>query len=185
MDNADVGTLKACIPFLDALTAGYFVTLDQDVLVEKNPDGGNPIIRFNVDDSFGVRDGAQTNPMPAPHGYIDEHYIWKTKVGWRLPEGYSAIYCHPMNRFELPYWTVGGFVDGDVGISRGNIPFYLKEGFEGVIPKGSPILQIIPFKREDWLSKHNQNVFHETQAQSDRGPHDWYRKWGWKKKSYK
>jgi hypothetical protein len=178
-------TLKHCMPFLDAFTTGYLIVLDQDLLVEENPNGGNPIIRFNTDDSLGVRDPAQTNPMPAPHGYVDEHYVWKTKVGWKLPEGYSAVYCHPINRFELPYWTVGGVVDADVGISRGNIPFYLKEGFTGIIPKGSPVLQIIPFKREDWVSKHNQDIFHETQIQSERGPHDWYRKWGWKKKSYK
>jgi hypothetical protein len=184
-DGQELGTVKTCVPFLDAMTSGYFVVLDQDLLVEKGENGLNPTIRFKIDESVGVRDPAQTSPMPTPHGYVDEHYIWKTKVGWRLPEGYSAVYSHPLNRFDLPFWTVSGVVDADVGISRGNIPFYLKEGFEGIIPKGTPILQIIPFKREDWISKHNQRVFDETSQQSERGPHDWYRKWGWKKKSYK
>jgi hypothetical protein len=35
----------------------------------------------------------------------------------------------------------------------GNIPFFIKEGFSGVIPKGTPIAQVIPFKRESWTSK--------------------------------
>jgi hypothetical protein len=183
--GVELGTVKTCIPFLDALTTGYHIVLDQDIFVDTSNDGMNPTIRYNIADSIGVREPVQTHPMPSPHGYVDEHYVWKTKVGWKLPEGYSAVYCHPLNRFDLPFWTVSGIVDADAGISRGNIPFYLKEGFSGVIKKGTPILQIIPFKREDWVSKHNQEIFHETQSQSDRGPHDWYRKWGWKKKSYK
>ena len=34
-----------------------------------------------------------------------------------------------------------------------NLPFFLKEGFEGIIPKGTPIAQIMPFKREPWNSE--------------------------------
>ena len=34
-----------------------------------------------------------------------------------------------------------------------NFPFFIKEGFTGLIPYGTPIVQIIPFKRDDWKSK--------------------------------
>jgi hypothetical protein len=33
------------------------------------------------------------------------------------------------------------------------MPFFLREGFSGVIPSGTPYAQIIPFKREDWISE--------------------------------
>jgi hypothetical protein len=35
----------------------------------------------------------------------------------------------------------------------GNIPFFIKEGFTGIIPKGTPIAQIIPYERQEWISK--------------------------------
>jgi hypothetical protein len=33
------------------------------------------------------------------------------------------------------------------------MPFFLREGFTGVIPAGTPFVQILPFKRENWTSE--------------------------------
>jgi hypothetical protein len=33
------------------------------------------------------------------------------------------------------------------------MPFFLIIGFSGVIPAGTPYVQMIPFKREDWASE--------------------------------
>ena len=32
-------------------------------------------------------------------------------------------------------------------------PMFLKEGFEGIVEKGTPMFQVIPFKRNNWKSK--------------------------------
>ena len=34
------------------------------------------------------------------------------------------------------------------------IPQQIEEGFEGIIEEGTPILQIIPFKRESWKAEY-------------------------------
>jgi hypothetical protein len=34
-----------------------------------------------------------------------------------------------------------------------HFPFLLKKGFEGIIPAGTPLAQIIPFKRDNWVSE--------------------------------
>jgi len=177
-------TAKVCVPFLDALSTGYYMTLGQEIYVERVDDV--PIIRYKNDPNpTGVRTPAQTNPMPYPAGYEKINFVWHTNSAVILPEGYSAVYCHPLNRFELPFFTVGAVVDADVAIPGGNIPFYLKEGFEGVIPKGTPIIQIIPFKREDWISKKVSGVNKIARDHQAKGPHDWYRKFAWKRKTYK
>jgi hypothetical protein len=44
-------------------------------------------------------------------------------------------------------------VDTDKHPIMVNFPFFLKENFSGVIPYGTPIVQVIPFKRENWKSK--------------------------------
>ena len=180
----DLVTVKSCVPFLDAFTTGYFMTLGQELLVERTEIG--PVIRYKTEPNpTGFRPSALTDPMPTPTGYGNEHFVWHTTATVKLPPGYSALYTHPINRFELPFFTVSAVVDADTGIPGGNIPFYLKENFEGIIPKGTPIIQIIPFKRDEWISKKVTGAIQEARAQQARGPHDWYRKFGWKRKSFK
>jgi len=174
---------KACVPFLDGLTFGYSINLWTDLLVERDKDG-EPILRYKVG-KIGARPSLVTDPMPTPTGYEDHHFTWVPGAAIKLPEGYSALYTHPLNRFELPFLTVGAIVDGDVGIPGGNVPFYLKKGFEGLIPQGTPIIQVIPFLREDWISKEVKGMVPQCRQREHEGPHDWYRKFGWKRKSFK
>ena len=61
---------------------------------------------------------------------------------------------HPLNRNDLPFITISGIVDGNFAISAdGNVPFYIKNNFEGIIPQGTPIAQLIPFYRQNWFFK--------------------------------
>jgi hypothetical protein len=62
------------------------------------------------------------------------------------------LVTHPLNRFDLPFTTVSGIVDEGVPWG-GNFSFWVNKGFQGVIPKGTPIAQIIPFKTESWKSE--------------------------------
>jgi hypothetical protein len=54
------------------------------------------------------------------------------------------------------YVEIQGIVDAD-GFTHSeegsNLPFLLKEDFTGMIKKGTPMYQIIPFKRETWKSE--------------------------------
>jgi len=80
----------------------------------------------------------------------------------------------------------------DVQISKDfssvSFPFYLRKDFEGIIKKGTPIAQVIPFKRETWQSeivpygndkniKHSRDILKST---IDRA----YKKNYWSKKKY-
>jgi len=181
--NEPILTAKACLPFLDVLTFGYSINLWTDILVERDDDN-KPILRYKTG-KIGARSAGQTNPMPTPTGFEEYHFTWQQGANILLPKGYSALYCHPLNRFELPFFTVAGIVDGDIGIGSGNIPWYLKKDFVGLIPKGTPIIQIIPFLRETWISKEAKGLLHEIQERNNRETHDWYRKLGWNRKSFK
>jgi hypothetical protein len=56
----------------------------------------------------------------------------------------------PMNRFDLPFLNTTGIVDSDKVHLLGSFPFFIVEGWEGTIPAGTPYLQILPFKRDNW-----------------------------------
>ena len=179
--------LKHCAPFLDGLTLGYTIVLSENIYVEQTPDG--PVIRCKVEPSpVAVRSPMSTDPMPPPSGYNPEHFIWQTLAAVHIPAGYSAIFTHPFNRFELPFITLTGIVDGDFYMHGGNIPFYIKEGFEGVIPEGTPIMQIIPFLRENWVLKKNKyawNIASLNTVGVDYKNGSWYRRKKWQKKIYR
>jgi hypothetical protein len=56
----------------------------------------------------------------------------------------------PMNRFDLPFMNTTGIVDSDKVHLLGSFPFFIADGWEGTIPAGTPYLQVLPFKRENW-----------------------------------
>ena len=180
-------TVKHCIPFLDALTTGYFIALGKDVYVTQTPHG--PSIRYEdlpspVDD----RGPGSTGKMSPPEGYDEEHFVWQTQVAINLPEGYSALFTHPLNRFDLPFITLSGIVDGGMNVHGGNIPFYIKKGFEGLIPAGTPIIQVIPFLRENWESKPKKGLWNKSllnTSNEDYAKGRWYLRNHHYKKSYK
>ena len=87
-----------------------------------------------------------------PRGYHAKHFAWWADWAVELPEGYSALYTHPLNRFELPFLTTSGVVDNDKVSLPGTMPFFVFKGVRGILPAGTPYAQIIPFKREHWES---------------------------------
>lgn len=145
-------SLKHCMPYFDAMIAGYHYLLHTDVYVKIN-DLGLPELSWNSDHApVGKR---VLKEMPVPHGHYQEHLGWQMYWSFQVPDGYSALITHPLNRIDLPFTTTTGIVDNDVYPLPGNVSFHIKDNFRGVIPAGTPIMQIIPIKRENWKSEVN------------------------------
>jgi hypothetical protein len=81
-----------------------------------------------------------------------------------------------------------GVVDTDTFPVPVNFPFFVREDFDGIIPEGTPIAQVIPFKRTDWKSE----VDEENQANPPawflnnvfNPPFNFYKRTFWKRKKY-
>jgi hypothetical protein len=43
-------------------------------------------------------------------------------------------------------------------------PFMMKNNFSGVVPAGTPVVQIVPFKRDDWKSNVYDSVSPEFKS---------------------
>jgi hypothetical protein len=146
-------SIKRCVPFIDAMTAGYIFSLDDDVYVEIL-ESGDPYFRWKSDvEMVTWHSPDQWEGFPIPSGY---HLIiakWHNEWQINTPKGYSLWATHPANRHDLPFHTLTGFVDTDKYNMGIHFPFLLKKGFEGIIPAGTPLAQIIPFKRDNWVSE--------------------------------
>ncbi len=139
-------TIKRCMPVFDAITAGYIITLPTDVYVSlKDGEQFFQWANFGLV-SFHAVEQAPTHPEKKPHPYPKWINYWAIKT----PKGYSTMFVQPMHR-ESVFTILPGVVDTDDYCAPINFPFVINDpNFEGLIPKGTPIAQVIPFKRDAW-----------------------------------
>jgi hypothetical protein len=157
-------TAKSCLPLTDGFTAGYVFTLPFDIYTSKD-ENGTRIFRWsfhNLESGEELPDAINSRPQDTKkdltgwnnmYGYEDLEYNWWPFWSVVTPPGYSCIFTHPINRIDLPFYTLGGIIDTDGWGTAGNHPFLIKKDWEGVISAGTPIAQIIPFKRQNWKHK--------------------------------
>jgi hypothetical protein len=152
-------TVKRCPPFIDAMTYGFLIPLAMDLEVRD----GEFTWSFEVPEGFvsefshspiGFHDSSQIVGSPF---FDDDRFIIKFNGFWNIqaPPGYSLLFTHPVNRADLPFTTLTGLVDCDAFYNspvsfpaRWNDP-----DFNGVLPKGTPVAQCLPVKRESWASR--------------------------------
>ncbi|TIM25593.1 MAG: hypothetical protein E5Y63_32475 [Mesorhizobium sp.] len=176
-------TVKRCMPFLDAMTTGWILPLAATVRLEIK-DGGSAVdAGWEFDRVMVSNHGAHQvagNPKePAPPCKF--HNYWSI----RTPPGWSCLFLPPLNRPAQPFECVAGIVDTDTYAAHLHFPFFATapDGLY-VIEKGTPLVQVIPFRREDSALKAEiqaetgaEATERETVYRNTIASEGWYRKW--------
>lgn len=186
-ENGSVNSgVKTCMSFLDGITSGYIVKLHCDVMVEQNQNGDGFSMKWSsVVHPLTSRSLAIAEQLPTVPGFGQFLQAWEFKYGFTLPKGYTMLVTQPFNRYDLPTFATTGFVDADTTVGPGGVPFAVADGFEGIIPAGTPILQIIPMKRENWKMNVTDSPYPEMWNSSPRNRlTGWYKNEIWKKKDF-
>ena len=194
-------TVKKCIPFLDAFTSGYIIPFQTDIeyIYDKEINEGkfdlNPAIPGEFVEHICV---TSHHPSQIPESLMSPkktlNTVLKFMNSWTIktPPGYSCLFVTPFNH-PLPFELITGVVDTDSYELSINFPFYWTgnptEDF--TLKQGSPMVMVIPFKREEWKMK--CNMLSETQIKKESFHKlsffskvvDNYKKLAWTKKSYK
>lgn len=181
--NNTFDNLKKCIPFLDAFMSGYILALPYDITVSLL--NGKPEIKLTDGTIYNgsTRDVQSVNVVPFKH--YDVEFAWDLCTALTIPSGSSILFTHPLNRHDLPFTTLSAVIDGEFTlVPHGAIPFYIKEGFEGMIKAGTPIAQVVPFAQETWKAEIEIGLFKNSKKNRRSMPKNWYKKSSWKKKSY-
>lgn len=172
-----------CGPFTDAFATGYFIPLAKDITV-KIINGKKRINALAAPDGVLTTSSLENNPMlPVPSGFSNQGYSWFTKNVLKIPKGYSALLTHPLNRYDLPFLTLSAVIDGEMVLHNGFVPVFLKEDFEGTIKAGTPIIQVILFKTENWDSEIDISL-HNAKEERKKKEKSFYKKEIRKKKHY-
>jgi len=170
-------TVKGCVPFLDALTSGYILKMPQDFALKHNfpNDSGKldmfqaPALRPEASVAFAKSlnmntDSIQSHPVAqlgncpynSQNKNLPYHKIlnpWKIKT----PKGYSCLFTPILNNGDDRFFPMSGIVDTDVFPTEINFPIVINGDkypeLDTIIKKGTPYVQIIPFKRDAWKMK--------------------------------
>lgn len=181
-------TFKKCVPLLDGMSAGYIITLWADV--ELNSEGTYPLIFWKTKADIFEQHGSDTRKITPPPGYNSQ--VFKYLNCWipQTPKGYSCVITSPFGHNDLPFKAIPSVVDTDRSTLEIIFPVWVKNNFNGIVEKGTPIAQIIPFKRDDWEStfdyyenKEYENIIEEKNFNSSIVGH--YLKNVWSKKNFK
>jgi hypothetical protein len=169
-----IPTWKACPAIFDIMGTGYVYKTPCDIeVLETNGKIKIKVLGQNMQDFVSERP-AMPQFVP-PQGYHEDHFAWWSDWAVRLPEGYSALYTQPFNRFELPFLTTSGIIDNDKVNLPGTMPFFIVKGYTGTIPAGTPYAQILPFKRENWVSEIETDISYEKMLDDNNKNSDKYR----------
>jgi hypothetical protein len=203
-------TIKGCIPFLDSLMAGYLLKLPTDFYIEHNVEiEGKPATQVVSANRFRPNLGLKINVNYDNVGeYHDPNQLGKSKLveknknlpfhkilnPWiiKTPPGYSCIFTPPLNNRDDRFEIISGIVDTDSFNTEINFPIVINGDkyptLKTTLKIGTPYVQIIPFKRDNWkmkikksdIKEKNENEFFMMRHVLEN-----YKKKFWRKKTWK
>lgn len=178
-----VKTIKKCVPFLDALTAGYTINFCSEIDIEVK---GKGVVIDGPGKIFcGHHPPLQYNESP-----IKDNIALKFSSPWVIetPPGWSCLFVHPLNSFNKDFEILAGIVDTDTYRLPVNFPFYVKGDRKFKLTQDTPMVQVIPFCRQEFkheVSTINYNEWLEhQQAIGDNWSNDGYKDNFHQKKKY-
>jgi hypothetical protein len=155
----DSQTVKRCPPFVDAMTYGFLLPLPTDLRVA----GGEFTWDLEIPEEFvgeyshSPIDFYDLDQVDGTRSRDDDCFNITFNIFWTIkaPPDYSLLFTHPVNRADLPFTALSCLVDCDrLGDSPLKFPVRWHDtGFNGVLPKGTPIVQCMPVTRESWAGR--------------------------------
>jgi hypothetical protein len=175
-------TVKRCMPFLDAMATGWILPLAATVRLEIKDNGAAVDAGWEFDrvmvSNHGPHQVAGNPKEPRPPCKF--HNYWSI----RTPPGWSCLFLPPLNRPPRPFECVAGIVDTDSYSAHIHFPFFATapDGFH-VVEKGTPLVQVIPFRRQDTAIEaevraetSEEAIQRETVFRNTIAGEGWYRK---------
>jgi len=147
-------TIKKCIPLRDSMSMGYIIPTIADIQVKNIEHTDEKFLNWTLPDSNLVtaHNEEQLPLLPLGEEFQKFAYKWINPYFIKTPKGYSSLFITPMHH-DLPFYCLPGVVDTDTYPGVVHFPFLMKKNFQGIIEKGTPMIQVIPFKRDEWLSE--------------------------------
>jgi hypothetical protein len=145
-------TIKRCMPFQDAMTEGYILVTPAEITFEVDAAGTSVTHHsefLKVTRVIDAHPAYQIKGAPRAASRVALKFLMHWVV--KTPPGWSTLFIPLINREQPEIEIFSGLVDTDRYDAVVNLPFFLKvTGKTFILPKGTPICQLIPVKRNDF-----------------------------------
>ena len=150
-ENINVPTIKHCMPVQDMITSGYIIfnPYETHLIPNKN--------HLGYDDFLSK---CPHKPHVGGHHHLQlpleiqgkNNNYFKIGNSWivRTPPGYSCLFVQPFYQMEERFQMLPAIVDTDRHDMTIEFPGYLLTDKPVILQPGDPLMQVIPFKRDDW-----------------------------------
>lgn len=161
-NGSTTSTIKRCMPVFDAISSGYIIPTYTDLYVSPQKDEDGKFLKTWYEwsglEPIHWHPIVQAPEHPNRNGHELAYPKWMNPWSIKTPKGYSCLFVQPFHR-ESEFTILPGVVDTDTYTAPVNLPFVLNSmDFDGIIPAGSPMVQVIPFKRDQWSMKKGSNT---------------------------
>lgn len=201
-------TVKGCMPFMESMTSGYVLELPQDLYIKHNViENGKRITKLTPslqhhghlnlnslsNQKFQTHPNEQVGKSPLNEKNLSFD-IYKILNPWRIqtPKGYSCLFVPPLNNNDDRFSIIPAIVQTDTYEMEINFPFVINGDkysvLDTIFKKGTPYVQIIPFKRDDWnmmIGTRNEEENKLINLKYELNVVHKYRKRYWKKINFK
>lgn len=162
-EKVHVPTIKHCMPVQDMITSGYilFNHYETHLIPTKNQWGYDDyFVKCPHKPHIGAHHHLQ---MPLEIDGKNQNYF-KIANSWMIktPPGYSCLFVQPFYHMEERYRLLPGIVDTDLHDMSIEFPGFLLSQEDVILQPGDPLIQIIPFKRDEW----SMTVQHQVKKRS-------------------
>ena len=176
-----IQTIRACPAMHDWTKSGWYLLANRDMEILCGSERDLTSTKFATKDPSGKKYESPTHPSDQfdnAFDYIEDGEFGQVKDAFKMrnpwniqtPKGYSTYYMDPF-LFQNKYFACWqGIIDTDefnVNQDNSQIIFYPKVNHSFTIPKGTPLCQIIPFKREEWVATYqlkDNKIWHENRS---------------------
>lgn len=196
--NRENATMRSCPAINDAFNFGYtiFTPIDlfinskdkDDIFWSASIDSKYLEPQSNIEEPFiSFISGENISLYQRSEEY--HKIIGKMNTFWgiKTDPGYSIWITNPINNTNLPFKILDSVVDSDKLPTVSPYSFLIKNNFEGIIKAGTPFLQVIPFRRENFVSEiterniqEEKNIFFKLNSTFSNS----YKKYFWTRKKF-
>jgi hypothetical protein len=175
-----VQTIRACPAMDDWTKSGYYIVANRDFKIlageERIHEEANTIGAL---DTSGHLYESQSHPKDqmfntfeylGDDGPVKDAFKMRNPWNVKTPPGYSTLYLDPFLFQGRAFAAWQGIIDTDkmhVNQDNAQIIFYPRFNTSFTIKKGTPLVQCIPFKREEWHASfqyQDPKTFHENRS---------------------
>lgn len=161
------GNVKACPSFPDFFSQGVVIPMWTDTILRYNKNTTEySWFTSNSDFKWDIHSNEQYID-DVNHSFLSKKasMVFKAVSPWRsiTPKGYSILQLPLFYHFNDDFTVMPGIIDTDIHSQLNQQVLYMSDKEEIFIKRGTPFVQYIPFKRENYSYK----IGYRTEKQKD------------------